>query len=751
MIITSSFLQNELRDLAEFIRSCLGSELEAAGRDNSSGCGIVYCRTREETETLAEGLTKLGLACRAYHAGLKDKDRSSVQEMWMDGKVPVITATVSFGMGVDKASVRFVAHWSVPQSVAAYYQESGRAGRDGKQAWARVYYSKRDMDTVTFLLNKEKSGAKTEQGKKKKEAGLKSFQLMVKYCEGVGCRHGVFSRFFGDSLPQCGDRCDVCKDKKAVETKVDKFKQNLDSRWRYKTGPLTVAGDDKDLYGGGRGGAKRDWGGGGGEEDDGDGGRSREKKAKSDLENVIKKQFGLRKGGARGEDEVGAKMNVIFSRVRAAEFTTGKIAGLEVKTREDYLGLIENSIMKNYELMGDGSLGTKDFLDAAVEAEYEVFTNNKVVTMYRKKVATLIHAIKSCTQRAEMSPLLIDYKPKPAAPPPTGPSNELASLAKTVSKEIKSKTKVESSDSSKSKTRSQGGGFRLKRETSHQSSIANYFPVKSSVLLIDGCEENIEEIPKENVKNSIKENCDDKKSICDYTNVEEEEVEDDSSDNCTLSPADTPAPPPDNPRTRPVHVISESEEEVEEEEEIKPTEGSKMPELEEENIIAERSSASEETESGDLVRKIQQKIKEMKKNQIALPTADQQGKGSREEIKTKKPISVEKSEALAKPTVEKVMSNKKSQKSPAEIEKRQKLKVADCLVKILVPYLKTEKISDKQSFKILAREFTHLVIKHQIPSNKIEKLVDKFFSKIKKGVAESEAKHLVRQFSAAIQ
>ena len=180
MRLTSFFLQNELRDLAEFIRSCLGSELEAAKRNNTSGCGIVYCRTRDETDSLAEGLTKLGLACRAYHAGLKDKDRSAVQEMWMDGKVPVITATVSFGMGVDKASVRFVAHWSVPQSVAAYYQESGRAGRDGKQAWARVYYSRRDMDTVTFLLNKEKAGAKTEQGKKKKEACLNTnLKLMI--------------------------------------------------------------------------------------------------------------------------------------------------------------------------------------------------------------------------------------------------------------------------------------------------------------------------------------------------------------------------------------------------------------------------------------------------------------------------------------------------------------------------------------------------------------------------------------------
>ena len=141
----------------------------------------------------------------------------------------------------------------------------------------------------------------------------------------------------------------------------------------------------------------------------------------------------------------------------------------------------------------------------------------------------------------------------------------------------------------------------------------------------------------------------------------------------------------------------------------------------------------------------------MKKSQTESAISDQPGTSSRGEIKSKK-SSVEKLEAVAKPTVvEKVMANKKSQMSPAEIEKRQKLKVADYLVKILVPYLKTERISDKQSFKILAREFTHLVIKYQIQSNKIEKLVDRFFSKLKKGVAENEAKHLVRKFSASLQ
>ena len=175
-------LDEPYEDLKDFIVNSLGEGWEE-NRNHKSPAGIIYCRTKDGTEEIASQLRKHGVTCQAYHAGLKDKERNQAQEEWMNGKTAIISATIAFGMGVDKASVRCVVHWSAPQNVAAYYQESGRAGRDGKPSNCRIYYSRQERNTVTFLLKQDLGKAKTERKKEQCKTSIKSFHTMVKYCE----------------------------------------------------------------------------------------------------------------------------------------------------------------------------------------------------------------------------------------------------------------------------------------------------------------------------------------------------------------------------------------------------------------------------------------------------------------------------------------------------------------------------------------------------------------------------------------
>ncbi|XP_075226628.1 recQ5 helicase isoform X2 [Lycorma delicatula] len=224
-VIFQDRLEDSYSHLKKFVLKCLGTE-NSKLRPHERGCGIIYCRTRELTEEVSIVLTQLGINTKAYHAGLKDKQRLEVQEQWFDGKFQVIAATISFGMGVDKSTVRFVCHWGVPSSIPAYYQESGRAGRDGKQAYCRIYHSRTAKSSYEFILRSEGNRAKTQQKKDQAQASYKAFLKMVEYCETIRCRHWTFAEYFGDQKPPCKNRCDVCVDMKSVEEHLSHFLSN---------------------------------------------------------------------------------------------------------------------------------------------------------------------------------------------------------------------------------------------------------------------------------------------------------------------------------------------------------------------------------------------------------------------------------------------------------------------------------------------------------------------------------------------
>jgi ATP-dependent DNA helicase Q5 len=257
-------LKDPHKDLKDFVSTCFASS-------GDSGCGIVYCRTRDGCVQLAGRLTSMGIRSKAYHAGLAAQQRTEVQQQWTDGEIPVIVATISFGMGVDKGNVRFVVHWTLPKSMESYYQESGRAGRDGARAFCRLYYSRDDHQNLVYLMRREAASDCTDgkqsgkQGSKVKESLQRSFEALVKYCEEPKCRHSVIVGFFGDPPPECKGSCDYCKDPKATEIQVKTMKMGQ-SQSMTGMKVLEVGVYNESLYGGGRWGYKRDY-----EDDESDG------------------------------------------------------------------------------------------------------------------------------------------------------------------------------------------------------------------------------------------------------------------------------------------------------------------------------------------------------------------------------------------------------------------------------------------------------------------------------------------------
>lgn len=184
---------DEIRQLDEFIRT-----------HHAEDTGIVYCLSRDKVERVASALSKLGYKAVPYHAGLSQNERAMNQELFNIEEKIIVVATIAFGMGIDRPDVRFVAHLDLPKSIESYYQETGRAGRDGKASTAWMIYGLQDVVKLSQMLET------TDADENYKKVARFKLDCMLALCEAAACRRNYLLRYFGEMGAETCGYCDSC-------------------------------------------------------------------------------------------------------------------------------------------------------------------------------------------------------------------------------------------------------------------------------------------------------------------------------------------------------------------------------------------------------------------------------------------------------------------------------------------------------------------------------------------------------------